>query len=372
MSTTGRSTATTTAPEDVATRLREAAFVTLVGHADGDALAGLGLLGRALDAIETPYQVSVVDSSRRAHDRVVEDEDDEATLALGLPNVASLSLEERSIAVAAYDVAAALDVDPDPVLAIAGATAAGEVPQGSTLGAARERGVERRPGLGIPTADLAQGLAYSGLLHGSFSGDENAAGAFLAELDLPAEIDDDGWTNLASAVAIEATEPPAPTSTVTAIEQALGPLAAPGPFETIEGYGDVLEALARTDPGQGVAYVLGHGDRQDALDTWRTYGGTVHRTVAGLNPTETGDLAFAKVEDADPWTVARLVRDFRVETPNVLVGGEDTVVLATTDEDALGWFEDALAAEPTGRPTLAAVESDDEVRALAMTLTEGR
>ncbi|WP_204282247.1 hypothetical protein, partial [Serratia marcescens] len=44
-------------------------------------------------------------------------------------------------------------------------------------------------GVGVPTADLAAGLAHSTLVHASFSGDEQAAGAFLAELGLPPEPD---------------------------------------------------------------------------------------------------------------------------------------------------------------------------------------
>lgn len=366
MATTGRSAAATTAPEDVAAGLRDAEFVKLVGHADGDALAGLGLLCRALDAVETPYQVSAVESSRAARDRMLEDD---VTLALGLPNVADLALEDRSIAVSAYDVAAALGADPDPVLAIAGATASDILPQGSTLAAAREMGVEQRPGLGIPTADIAQGLAYSGLVHASFSGDENEAGAFLAELDLPAELGADEWTDLASAVAIEATDSPPSERAATAVERVLGPLSAPGPFETVEGYGDVLDALAREAPGTGIAHVLGHEDRQTAIDAWRSHGESVHDALARLSPTEKRDLAVDDIGAADPWTVARLARDFRVRASNVLLRGDDRVVLATTDTDARSWLENATdSGDVLGRPSLAAVESDVDVSELAAML----
>lgn len=361
MATTGRSTDATPATDAVATLLRDAEFVHLVGRTDGDALAAAGILGTALDAIDTPYQVSLATSAADAEDRLL---DGGPAIGLGL-DVGSAALTSGSVALAAFETAAGLDTstgadhEPDPILAIAGAVAGGYAPQGPALEAAKSQGVERRPGLGLPTADIGAGLAYSGWLHGSFSGDEQAAGAFLAELDLPAELDADAHTRLASAVALDVTD--SDDGSVDSIERVLAPLGGPAPFETVEGYGDVLDALAMTDPGTGLSFVLGHADRSDAIDVWRDAGERLHRTLERLSVSTAGDTAAGSVEDVAPSRVARLVRDFRVSESSVLISGPDSIALATEEDDArelLGAVFDPLRVSGTSRLAVADETAD--------------
>lgn len=328
MATTGRSTDATPAPDAVATLLRDAAFVHLVGHENGDALAAAGILADALDALDTPYQVSLASSTADAEDRLL---DGGTTLGLGL-DVGDSALGPDSAALGAFETAAVLGTDPNPILAIAGAVAGGFVPQGPALEAAEADGVERRPGIGLPTADIGAGLAYSGWLRGSFSGDEQAAGAFLADLDLPAELDADAHTRLASAVALDATG--SGSEGVGALDRVLAPLGASGPFETIEGYADVLDALAATDPGTGLAFVLGYEDRSAAIDAWKEAGERLHRTIERLSLSSESDVAFAEIEADAPRRVARLVRDFWAAGSAVVIRGQDSLALATHEDDA--------------------------------------
>lgn len=330
MATTGRTASEPVDAARIASRLREAEFVHLVGRADGAGLAAIGLLADALDSAGIPHQASLAKSPGAATARFV---DEGTTLGLGF-GVGDRSIPTDSLAGAAYEIASALDAEPDPILAVAGAVAGSNPPAGPAFEAAQEMGVERRPGLGIPVADLAAGLAYSGRIHASFSGDEQAAGAFLAELELPAELDASDQTTLAGAVALEATAM-TPAASTQAISDFLAPYDLASGFETVEGYADVLDALAMADPGTGLAFVLGYEDREVALDGWRDFGRRLHRTLDRLSPTETGSVAVAEVESVDPRPVARLLRDFEVAVPIVVVAGQGMTAVATTDEDAV-------------------------------------
>ncbi|MGM0398782.1 MAG: hypothetical protein ACQEQY_07280, partial [Halobacteriota archaeon] len=327
MATTGRPAATDPDVSALTATLREADFVHFVSHADGDSVAAAGILANALEPA-TPYQVSTVRTGAAADRRIESSTETTVSIGIGGEDADSVLFAESN-AIAAFDVASDFG-DPDAILAIAGALAAGTVPHGEALDAATESGVQRRPGVGIPTADLGDGLAHSTLFHADVSGDEQRAGALLAELDLPAAMDEAAHRRLASAVALAATEPPAPDHAVTAIEAVLRPyVLTEAPFETVEGYADVLDVLVRTEPGLATALALDHADRTDVLEAWREHASAVHDAVRLGDRTRHSGFVVLETAGADPWTTARLVRDFRSAEPTVLVVAADEVALAT-------------------------------------------
>lgn len=371
MATTGRTAATDPDVSALATTLREAEFVHFVSHADGDSIAAAGVLANALSPA-TPYQVSTV-RTRAAADRRIELSTG-STVSIGVDcEDAQAVLLAESNALAAYDVASDFG-DPDHALAIAGALAADTVLEDETLDSAIEPSVERRPGVGIPTADLGDGLAHSTLFHADVSGDEQRAGALLAELDLPAEMDESAHRRVASAVALAATEPPAPVSAVAAMEHVLRPhVLAEGPFETAEGYADVIEGLARSEPALATALALGHADRTDVLDAWREHASAVHDAVRLGDRTRYSGFVVVETNGADPWTTARLVRDFRSAEPNVLAVGTDEVALATTDVDAVDRLSSFEGIDSVGgHGTLASAGVETETETLLANLEERR
>lgn len=331
MATTGR-TAAATADESIVTTVSGANVVHFVCHADGDSLAAAGVLARALPDT-TAFQISTARTQDAAADRL--DRSEVSTIAIGYGgDDADVSIDARSNARAAVDVASEFG-DPEPALALAGVRTTGTVPDGDLIDAAATAGIERRPGVGVPTADLSVGLAYSTRLHAGFSGDEHAAGAFLADLDLPAELDDAARRRVASAVALETTEPPAPDRAADSVEDTLRPFTTPdAPFETAEGFGDVLDVVARTAPGLAAALAAGADVRTDALDVWRESSSAAHTAVIQGNRSRVSDLTVVTVSDADPWTTARLVRDYRSAADDVLVNGPDELALATTERNA--------------------------------------
>jgi hypothetical protein len=327
MATKGR-TATTTG-QNVGSVLADAGFVRVRAAPTGGSLAAAAMLAAAAEDRDVPFQVRVGHSAP---------ESAAATLAIGVDAPDAAASIEDDAANTAFDVARELGAAPNPTLAFAGALADGFAPSSDVREAAS---LERRPGVGIPTADLAAGLAHSTLVHASFSGDEQAAGATLAELDLPPELDDSARRRLASVVALDATEN-APASAADAIQRALRPHGTPdGPFETAEGFADVLNALAFETPGLGVALALGAGDDTAVLDAWKAHAVDAHRAVRAADLARHSGVAVAEADGAVP-TVARLLRDYRSEEPAVLVVGDDVAALATTDDDAREKLPDSV------------------------------
>ncbi|MFC7166229.1 exonuclease RecJ [Halospeciosus flavus] len=359
MATTGRPADTDSDASALAGTLAEASFVHVAAHADGDALAASALLARGLDGVDVPYQVSLARSSTAAERRLSDADGTTLALGFGAETSADTVSTERPVSQHAYDVASELHDGgrTDATLALAGVLASDSPPSTTPTDTLVEAAdASRRPGVGIPTADLADGLAHSTLFHAGISGDEGQAGALLAELELPAELDESAWRRLASRVALDATEAPAGPRAAVAIERALRPYVfSDGPVETADGYADVLDALARAEPGLGVAFALGHADRAAALDVWRETGRRAHRALRradldghdGLVVATLGDDADVDSDADSPlWTVGRLLRDFRSDQPAALAVEGDEAVLATipaTGDDARTDARDALA-----------------------------
>lgn len=327
MSTAGRSE---DAPDRAAAVLGDADFVRLVATADGDALAATGLLARALETREVPYQTSlaaVPDPPATGAD---------CTVAVGHSSGegdATLTIDGTPLSLVAADVASDLagvaDGAVDPVLALAGAVAAGAEPSGRWHDAAD---LDRRPGVAVPTEDPVEGLGHSTLVHAGFSGDGDPDGTLR---------DGDDGRALASAVAL-ATVEDAPPRAAEAVERALRPSDTDS-LETLGGLADVLDALARTRPGTGVALALGHDVAADALDAWRDHGRRAHGALRGADANRFDGAWVLRVDDDAPLgTVARLGYEFRSPEP-VVVAVRDGEAAVAGGESAGEPFRSAAA-----------------------------
>lgn len=318
MSTARRQSADAPPASDVAAALGEAGLVHLVASPDGDGLAATGLLAGALAERGVPFQARVADPT----DGDERETDADATVAVGDPTPpADLGLPaEPSATETAVAVARELGGTVDHALALAGVLAAGREPAGAILERAREAGVERRPGIASPTADLADGLAHSTLVHAPFSGDPEAASAALADLDLPEQPASDDHRRVASLVAVEAVAG-APPGAAEAVERALGAYPIDGPVATAGGYADVLGALATDSPGTGLALALGGDVREAALEAWRDHARRAHAALREATTGRYDGLFVARDEtgEAPPATTARLVQSYRSPEPVTLV-----------------------------------------------------
>ena len=360
MSTTGRDQTPAPSPSDLAAAVERAAFVRLVSDATGDALAGTGVLARALVGNDTPFQASVV-APFADPDRTT---DADVTVALGAGHGSADHTLAARPAATAFAVARELGASPDPALALAGTVAGGDV-DGTVADAAERAGVQRRPGLAVPVPDLADGLAHSTLLSGPFSGDESAARESLSGLDLPAgtteDLTEDDHRRVASLVALAATED-APERAAEAVAAGLYPYAG-GPFETVGGYADVLDAVAREAPGTGIALALGHeGVRENALSAWRTHARDAHGAVADATTGRYDGLFVARGDGMPVGTVARLLADFHAPEPVVLVVTDGEAAARATDgRDVAATMRaatDAVGGETAGQGDCARAQFD--------------
>ena len=347
MAVTGRSTG------DLVATLTEAPFVRVAPRADGDAIAAAGLLLRALDERSIPFQA-------RAVVPTADPPTDEATVPIGFADGPFAG--ERPASAEAADLVRELGSEPDMALALAGCHAAGIVPSAAGL----DVPFERHEGVGIPTADPTDGLAHSTLVHADFSGDETATTDALADL-----ADDEGRGRgkaIASFLALETVGAEGATPRAAErVERALRPHATPdGPFETVEGYADVLDCLADEAPGIALALAMGHDVSADALDVWRVHSEAAHRGLREATTDRYDGLFVARIDvrsggsrgpDPDPErestsdgtatvpleTIARLLRDFRSPEPVALVVSEHRAAAASGEGASIADLGDAIA-----------------------------
>jgi len=341
-----------TPPPALASALTNAPFVRLIASDDGDALAAAGVLARALRELSVPFQVRVASDPTPAADGDSADSAD-LVVAVGVDRGPhAIVAASAPASTTAFDTARELGVEPDPVTTLAGVVAAGAVPatdaQDALEAAVDAALVSRRPGVAVPTTDLAGDLAASTLIRCPYSGDPEAARAAVETLSASDVEDEDAQRRLASVVAVDsAAAPDASERSATAVERALRPYAIDadhGPFETVGGYADVLDALARETPGAGVALVLTSTPTaallEAATETWRTHGTAAHRALNAAT-TARYDGCFVARVDADPSvlpTVARLARDFVSPEPTAVALDESSgrIAVSATDAGAVG------------------------------------
>ncbi len=374
MAAAGRAAASAPDPEAVAAELRAAAFVRVHGAATGEGLAATGQVVRALDAAGVPYQAELgplgatVDDApdpgaTGEMDADETHEGDDRRLTVGRPGARrDLGLPaDRSPSAAAYDVAAALaPAAADPVLALAGLVATDDASPSDRDDLVEAAGVERRPGLGIPVADLADGVAFSTLVHVDGSGDPDAVPDRLPVLEARAEplspgaIDEDTGRARAEALALSVAAAGGPARAAEVVERLLHP-AVGGPFETVPGYADVLVALAARAPGLGLQVAM-QGDslaadrRDEALEHWRAHGEATHAAVRAADPKRYDGLVVVETERDPTPATARLLRDFVAPEPVVVILGPDTVRATTRgDEGAFAAAVEAATEAVDGR-----------------------
>ncbi|ELY89651.1 hypothetical protein [Natrinema altunense] len=370
MSTEGRSAE----PASATSALESAGFVRLIARADGDGLAASGLLATALADRETPFQVTVgrtvTERSERARSPTNEGD---ITVVVGTADTAAETDEirlagiDRPSTLEAVDLVRELGATPDPVLALAGVVAGGSDPgAGETewlLETALDRGLlEQRPGVAVPTADPADGLAHSTRVRAPWSGDLAAtrdalAGAVDDESDA---LDADDHRAIASLVALDAVGAAEATDAAAAsIGRLLRPYATPShAVATLGGLADVLEALARTQPGTGTALAMGHDVRDAALDAWRERGRRAHAALEGASTGRYDGLFVVGIDDGPVEAVAAIAAAYRSPEPAVLTVGNGAAAIATREPEPLGATVEGIARDLEGAEPDAETDAD--------------
>ena len=306
------------AVSDIAARLREAAFVRLVGDGTGDAVAATALIAERLDEANIAYQTTISPLPTATTRETSAD----LTVALGRPAPdADFSVTTDPVSPVALSVAREFG-DPavaEVALALAGVLAAGADPDSELLALADDH-LDRQPGVAIPVGQPADGLAHSTLVHAPFSGSVERATECAFEEP----------RTVASAVALAvAGDEHATSRAANAVERLLRPHICE-PFQTVGGYATVLDALARERPGHAVALALGAD--LDVLNEWRDHAQAVHKAIRSADTGRYDGLFVVRCDGTPPvGVVARLVREFRSPEPVVLVVSNDEAALTTSD-----------------------------------------
>ncbi|PSQ45962.1 exonuclease RecJ [Halobacteriales archaeon SW_7_68_16] len=320
----------------------------MLARPDGDAVAAAGLLARIRTALGCPFQVSVPSTPVERERRAAESQG--VTIALGPTDAADTVVDpvEGSVARAAWVLGRSLSTAPDPILAAAGIVAAGGDPGGGDGPLAGDSGVARRPGIAIPTADVADGLAHTALVYADGWDDPETVAVSLDEHGLAATApeDDGARKRLASFVAMSvAGDPDATPPAGTAVERFLRPHVIDGPVATVGGYADVLDAGVTTDPGAVVALALGRDGeaiRESALDAWRRAGRAARTAVQTGERSRYSGLEVLRLPEAGagagaaPRLVARLLLSYRAREPAVLAIGDGRAVAVPVASDGAG------------------------------------
>lgn len=363
-------------PSPVATALSRGAFLRVFTRPSGDAVAAAGVIARAARTAGAGFQLRTTRETT-VGDTKAETDGDERAVAIGwdAPDAIGLVPESGAVAVQAADAVREAGIDPDPILALAGAFAAGVEPgaggTGALIEAAERRdAVVERPGVAVPTADVADGLAHTTRLRLPVSGDADAAAEFVADFASDAtDLGPEAHRNLASVVALDATAE-APPSAVPATERVLDPFVTPnGSFETVGGFAEVLDATARIDPGTAVALALDPGTvRGTGIDCWRDHAEIVHATLDAAETAHYDGVLVVRADGIDAETTrdegdhdtvvgayptaARLARDFCSPEQTALVVGDGGAAVASTRDapsavETLSTVVAALAEEET-------------------------
>ncbi len=334
MATTGH---TEDAADHAAAVIHEASFVHVTATADGDALAAAGLLARALTATDTPYQASIA----AVPDTPGTDVD--CTVAIG-HHAGDVTITDTPAAISAASLAETLTEDTttetdaakdtpvgDPVLALAGGVCAGAVPSGALLDDAE---LTRQPGVAIPTPDPVAGLTYSTRVHTAVSGQPD---------EVEAALDGVGDAREQASFLSFAAVQDAPPRAADVVQHALHPYACPR-FETLGGYADILDAVARTKPGIGIVLALHAGTdvaggvTAAARDCWETHGNTVHAALHAAETNRYQGLYVAHVDEVSPavlGSVGRLLFEYRSPEPLAVVVTDDAATAVGTDPDTV-------------------------------------
>lgn len=351
-------------PSAVVAALRSASLLAVRVRPTGDTLAAAGLLARAAQRLDTPFHLRATRQPELAvegttvfvgyPDHVTVAAPDEADTEAG--RSIRLSADRTSVTGHIAELLREAGIEPAPVLTLAGQVAAGEQPSGEPLEAAeRADAVTRRPGVGVPTAELATGLAYTTALRLPVSNDPAAATELLAAAGLDERREPESLRRLASLVALDATSD-RPAAAVAATQRRLHPHETDGPFGSVEGYADLLSALAVADPGLGVAAATQPASVADAaLNAWREHGQRVHAAFGDARTARYDGVFVCRVEDEPDDSsaaghlpgVARLAGAFRSPEPRTLVVGDGRAAAVGTP------------AAPVAEPLRAAAEAAD-------------
>lgn len=341
MSTARRSTEQTIDPDAAVTALRGAPLVRILTKQFADSIAAAGVLTQGLAEQQIPFQVSPTTSQDDRAMRASAGDPDAVTVSIGSltdPDLADIVLDHAPVEMA-VSIVKRLGADPEPHLPLAGIIARGENPEKlpELLSSTRDPEQSRSSRFGIPVDDLVDGLAHSLLIHAPFSGDRSQVADMLDRVgvDIDQIDSDETLRQIASAVAINATDGPNPKRAADYVESFLYPHVTSHQFRTLEGFADILMSTTQSHPGTAVALAIGGNVQSAALETWRQHALTVHRQLNDIELKRYNGVVSFSGEWTWIRTAARVVQRTMSPEPVTIARSDEGVAVAAEDEDRL-------------------------------------
>lgn len=241
-----------------------------------------------------------------------------------------------------YEFLTELDATPDPFYTLAGITAADYDP-GTVAPSILEAAVSSQdPGIGIPTTNWVMGLAYSTLQHTDYSGDVDATRATLEAYGISDPSTASPKVHASFAAVTSVTSAISTSQSATGLNRFLKPHLIDHPYQSIEGYSDIIRVLSQPRPGHVLSLALPNPDYDAIRSHWQTYAAQAHNAVQTATPTATDHYYRADIDTKYTLMPARLL-SYHTTNPTVIAGNDTHIALYTRNPQLPGGFETATS-----------------------------
>lgn len=313
-------------------------FVRLHTRAIPDSLVAAGLLARYCYEQGIPFHVS----TRGVTTPVPEDRDVSGDGTVEVALAGGTADTDGPVCYRVYELLSEHDATPDSLYTLAGIAAADYDPATvapSILDAAID---SEEPGIGVPTTDRVMGLAYSTHQHTDYSGDVEATRSALEAFGIsnPAAATPKEHASFAAVTSV--TSAVSTNQSATDLNRFLKPHMIDHPYQSIEGYSDIIQTLSQPHPDLVLALAFPTPDYELIQSNWQTYAEQAHNAVQTATPTATDYYYRADIDTDYPLMPARLL-SYHTTNPTVIASTDTHVALNTRNPPLPPGFETATS-----------------------------
>ncbi len=300
-------------------------FVRIYTRRSPDSLVAAGLLARFCTDEGIPFHVRPLDSGAPVP-TVVDPDDDTIEVAISCRD----STPEEPICLLVHDFLSDLGASLDPLYTLAGIDAADYDPETIAPELLADTGCAQEPGIGIPTSDIVTGLASSTLQHTEYSGDVDATQQALDAFGIPDPAKATPKELASFAAVTSVTSARSTHQSAQGLTRFLHPHFIEHPYQSIEGYGDIIRVLSHPTPGHVISLALPTPEYDLIRSRWQTYATEAHDAVRTATPTATNNYYRANINTEFPFTPARLL-SYHTTQPTVITATPTHIALYTRD-----------------------------------------
>lgn len=313
-------------------------FVRIYTREIPDSLVAAGLLARYCYDQGIPFHVR----TRGVTTPVPEDTDLSGEGTVEVTFAGGTADTDRPVCCRVYEFLTEHDATPDSLYVLAGIAAADYDPA-TVAPSILEAAVDsEEPGIGIPTTDWITGLAYSTHQHTDYSGDVDATRAALEAFGIsdPQAASPKEYASFAAVTSV--TSGISTSQSATGLNRFLTPHMIDHPYQSIEGYSDIIRVLSQPCPGHVLALAFPTPEYDSIRSHWQTYAEQAHNAVQTATPTATEYYYRADLDTEYPLLPARLL-SYHTTNATVIAANNTQVALYTRNPPIPPGFETATS-----------------------------